>query len=395
MAGMFYTAVLGVLALVIGGFVNGRIGFLRRVCIPSPVTGGLVVSLVFLALHCFTGSVYSFDATLKDVCMVLFFTSIGLQADFKVLKSGGKPLVVMVILVAVLIIMQNLIGVFLAGTMGQTRLLGMAVGSITMCGGHGTAGGFCGLLEQMGLRNAETVSMAAATAGLLCGSLLGGPIANLLIVRNGLCRRESREPSDSVPQTVCEAAAPLGQPGLYKGACILIVAAGLGFVLNALLARTGLSFPVYFGSLIMGIVIRNVSDLLPGCPKLSVAGIRSIGEISLSVFLGMAMATLKLWELSEIALPMLIILLAQVLAMGLFSYFLAFPLLGRDYDAALLVSGLCGFGLGATPNAMANMSAVCSKHRYSARPFVIIPMVGALFVDLINVAVITFFLNVL
>jgi ESS family glutamate:Na+ symporter len=281
----------------------------------------------------------------------------------------------------------------------------MAAGSIPMSGGHGTSGGFAPLLEEMGLSGAGSITMAAATFGLVAGSLLGGPLGERLIRRWKLAE-ESRsndvltgiEASEASDQSRSEYAH--SEESSFRGytmaVCQLFLAMALGACVSALLKRTGITFPTYFGSLIAAALLRNVLGAVPKWSGfLDLGKITSLGDISLSLFLGMAMSTLRLWELASMALPLSVILVSQVVLMALYAAFVAFPLLGKDYDGAVLVSGLCGFGLGATPNAMANMSAVCFKYRHAVRPFVIVPIIGAMFVDLINTAVVTLFLNLL
>ena len=385
---MMQTMAAGILALLLGEVLNRKVKVLGRICITAPVTGGLVFSLLTLALFSIWKIEISFNGTLKDICMIMFFTTVGFESDLKVLKKGGRPLIVLVCLVAALITVQNFIGIGLSKAIGVNPLVGMAAGSITMCGGHGTAAGFSSLLESKGLASAATVTMAAATFGLLGGSLIGGPLAERIVRRKNLAITEddgkwSWHEDNSLKTTRSYAKA------VYE----IFLAAGIGTLVSKLLALTGLTFPSYFGALVTAVVIRNVSEHIPGCPKPSMVEIQSIGGISLSLFLGMAMVSLKLWELSGLALPLLLILSVQVAVMALFARFVAFPLLGRNYDAAVLVSGICGFGLGATPNAMANMSAVCSKYRYATMPFVIVPIVGAMFVDIINIGVISLFLS--
>lgn len=387
---MLQTAAVGILAMLLGSWINKSVKVLQRICIPAPVTGGIVFSLMTLALYGIFGIEISFQGTLKDICMMMFFTSVGFQSDLSVLRKGGRPLIVMVVLVAVLIVCQNAIGLGISRGCGFDPLIGLAAGSVTQCGGHGTAAGFSPLFEQMGMPSATTVLMAAATFGLLGGSLMGGPLAEHIIRRKHL---RTDDPSDAELQHGEEAA--FSASGYAKAVYEILLAAGLGTLVSKALALTGLSFPSYFGALVVAVIMRNVSEAIPRCPKLSMPEITSVGGISLALFLGMAMASLRLWELSGLALPLLLVLAAQLLFMLLFARTVAFPLLGGDYDAAVMVSGLCGFGLGATPNAMANMSAVCGKYRYSTTPFIIIPIVGAMFVDLINIAVVSIFLNLI
>lgn len=387
---MLQTAAVGIIAMLLGAWINKSVKVLQRICIPAPVTGGIVFSLVTLALYRFFGIEIGFQGTLKDICMILFFTSVGFQSDLSVLRRGGRPLIVMVILVAVLIACQNAIGLGLACGCGFDPLLGLAAGSVTQCGGHGTAAGFSPLFEQLGMPSSTTVLMAAATFGLLSGSLMGGPLAEHIIRKKHL-----RTDGPGEQEIKHEEASSLSASGYAKAVYELLLAAGLGTLVSKALALTGLSFPTYFGALVVAVVMRNISEAIPRCPKLAMAEITNVGSISLALFLGMAMASLRLWELSGLALPLLIVLAAQTVFMLVFARVVAFPLLGRDYDAAVMVSGLCGFGLGATPNAMANMSAVCGKYRYSTTPFIIIPIVGAMFVDLINIALVSLFLNLI
>lgn len=389
---MYLTAVAGIAALGLGSWMNKNIPGLRRMCIPAPVTGGIVVSLLTLALYQIWGIEVHFDGTLKDICMMVFFTTIGLQSNLTVIRTGGKPLVLMVCLVAVLIGLQNVTGIGLASGLGVNKLIGLAAGSITMCGGHGTAAGFSGMLADMGLQGADSIAIAAATFGLLAGSLMGGPLADGIIRRKKLCADgdDSKTVRDQGNVEI-----GLSGAGYTRAIFLILVSMGIGSLLNGLLKKTGITFPTYFSSMIVGAVICNVSELSSRLPRPDNLEIGSVSTVSLSLFLGMAMVSLRLWELSGIALPLLGILCVQALLMALYARFIAFPILGRNYDAALLVSGLCGFGLGATPNAMANMSAVASKHRYSTMPFMVVPIVGAVFVDIINIAIITLFANLI
>ena len=402
---MYASAGVGVAALLLGMFFTRKISFLKRFCIPAPVSGGLAVSILTLLLYIIFGIECRFDGTLKDLFMMLFFTSVGFQCDLKELRRGGRPLVVLTALVAVLIVCQNLISLGIAKGLDLDPLVGMASGSIPMSGGHGTSGGFSPLLEQMGLTGASSITMAAATFGLVAGSLLGGPLGESLIRRHHLA--EPSAPSDVVTGVEAVEAAPESRAGrmfskegafrgYLSGACILIIAMALGSGVSKLLALTGITFPTYFGSLLAACILRNLLGLSPKwSSKLSMGEVVSIGDISLQLFLGMAMASLRLWELASLALPLTLILAAQVAFMALYAAFVAFPLLGRSYDSAVMVSGLCGFGLGATPNAMANMSAVCFKYRYAVNPFIVVPIIGAMFLDIINTGVITLFLNLI
>lgn len=406
---MLQTMGVGALALVVGMLMTRKISWLQKFCIPSPVSGGIVFSIATLLLYIVFHIEVSFDGTLKDVFMLAFFTSVGFQSNFRVLRKGGKTLLVMLLLLVTIITMQNVIPLVITKVMGVSQLVGMAAGSISMAGGHGTAGGFSAVLESMGLRGAGTISMAAATFGLVAGSMIGGPVAEHLIRR--FLTSEHLEPKDyeidpAMAGIESDEASPAGRAKhissnelefqQYATATYsLLIVMALGTLVSKLLEYTGITFPVYFGALLMAAIIRNIMEFTPLKNKIEIEKIVSVGNISLSVFLGMAMISLKLWELQTLALPLLTILVAQVAMMVLLTYFVAFKVLGRDYDAAVLVAGICGFGLGATPNAMANMSAVCYKYHYSVKPFLIVPIIGAMFVDLINTGLITFFLNLI
>ena len=415
---MIQAAGVGALALLVGMGLTRKVAFLQKFCVPSPVSGGLIFSLITLILYGWFDIEISFNDTLKSVFMLAFFTSVGFQSDLKVLKQGGKLLVIMLTLLFVIIAMQNLMPMGITRLMGVDPLIGMAAGSISMTGGHGTAGGFASVLEGMGLEGAGTVGMAAATFGLIAGSMLGGPLAER-IIRTKLTHEQMQPQDEEIDPAMAgiesDEASPAGRTKRvstneqefqqYARAtyCILLVMGG-GTLLSWLFAKTGVTFPTYFGALILAAVVRNTLGFInykengkweKAEKLLDMERIISVGNICLSMFLGMAMISLKLWELQSLALPLIVILVSQVLLMALFAYFVAFPLLGRNYDAAVLCAGMCGFGLGATPNAMANMSAVCYKYRYTVKPFLIVPIIGAMFADLINTGMITLFLNLL
>jgi ESS family glutamate:Na+ symporter len=415
---MVQTAGIGALALIVGMVLTRKVAFLQRFCIPSPVSGGIIFSLITLMLYGWCDIEVSFDGTLKDIFMLAFFTSVGFQSDLKVLKQGGKLLIIMLSLLVVMIALQNLMPMGITRFMGVDPLIGMAAGSISMTGGHGTAGGFASVLEGMGLHGAGTIGMAAATFGLVAGSMLGGPLAER-IIRKKLTHEQMQPQDEEIDPAMAgiesDEASPAGREKRistneqefqqYTKAtyCILLVMGG-GTILSWLLAKTGVTFPTYFGALILAAIVRNTIGFFSYKDEgkwkkaeklLDMERIISVGNICLSMFLGMAMISLKLWELQSLALPLIVILVSQVLLMALFVYFAAFPLLGRNYDAAVLCAGICGFGLGATPNAMANMSAVCYKYRYTVKPFLIVPIIGAMFADLINTGLITLFLNIL
>lgn len=386
---MYQTLAAAVLVLMLGAYLKSKIHFLEQFCIPAPVGGGLLFA-IFTCICYVTGiAEFSFDDILREVCMVFFFTSVGFQANLKV-KSGGKSLVVFLGLVILLIISQNLVAVGMSKVLGLSPLIGMCTGSIPMVGGHGTAGAFGPVLEDFNIDGATTICTAAATFGLICGSLIGGPLGKRLIEKKNLL--ETAIPEDD-SLLVEEEEKHERHTNMYPAAVFqLILAIGLGTIFSYFLTKTGMTFPIYIGAMIAAALFRNIGEYT-GKFTIHMGEINDLGGISLSLFLGIAMITLKLWQLADLALPLFILLAVQVLLIALFTYFIEFNIMGRDYDAAVLVAGTCGFGMGATPNAMANMQAICEKYTTSVKAYLLIPLVGSLFADFINSLVITFFIN--
>lgn len=389
---MYQTVAVAVVVLMIGNFLKKKISFLQRFCIPSPVIGGLLFAIFTLILYATGIAVIDFDDTLKEVCMVLFFTSVGFQANLKVLKSGGKALIVFLVLVVALIIGQNFVSIGLANVLGLDSLTGMTTGSIPMINGHGTAGAFGPVLEDFGVSGATTVCTAAATFGLIAGSLMGGPIGNRLIKKHNLLDTIKSEDDSFLveEEEKHERHFSMYAPAVFQ----LIIAVGIGTIVSELLSLTGMTFPIYIGAMIVAAIMRNIGEYT-GKITIHMGEINDLGGICLSLFLGIAMITLKLWQLADLALPLVILLAGQTVLMFLFAYFVVYNIMGRDYDAAVIAAGTCGFGMGATPNAMANMQAICDKYAPSVKAYLIIPIVGSLFADFLNSLTITFFINLL
>ena len=387
---MYQTLAIAVVVLMLGKFLRKKCSLLEKFCIPAPVVGGVLFA-VFTCVCYVTGIVeFTFDDILKEVCMVFFFTSVGFQANLKVLKSGGKSMLVFLSLVIALILAQNFLAVGLSNVMRISPLVGLCTGSIPMVGGHGTAGAFGPVLEDFGISGATTLCTAAATYGLIAGSMIGGPIGRRLIEKHKLLDTVVQE-DDSL--LVEEEMKHERHTTMYPAASFqLIVAMGIGTVLSRLLSLTGMTFPIYIGAMIAAAIIRNVGEYGGGY-TVYMGEINDIGGICLSLFLGMAMITLKLWQLAELALPLIVLLAGQTLFMILYVVLVVFNIMGRDYDAAVIVSGTCGFGMGATPNAMANMQAICDKYSPSVKAYLLIPLVGSLFADFLNSLVITVFIN--
>lgn len=389
---MYQTLGIAVIVLLIGGWLRKKIRLLDRFCIPAPVIGGLLYALIMTLLHGIGLLDLEYDDTLKNVCMVAFFTTVGFQADFKALKKGGKSLVVFLILVVILIFAQNGLALGVSSLIGVDSLLGLCTGSIPMIGGHGTAGAFGPILEDFGMQSATTICTAAATFGLVAGSLMGGPVGQRLIKKHKLYNEENKKTIESNVSSSEEVKTSL--PRFASATYQLAIAMSIGTVISWLLSKTGMTLPAYIGGMIVAVIMRNVGDRTN---KITIKSseISIIGEVSLSIFLGIAMITLKLWQLASLAVPFLILLVAQTIFMFLFAYFVVFNVMGRDYDAAVLSSGVCGFGMGATPNAMANMQAVSQKYGFSIKAFLLVPIVGGMFVDFLNSLIITLFINII
>ncbi len=387
---MYQTMAVAVVVLIIGSFLKKKIKILDRFCIPSPVVGGVLFA-IFTCIFYATGiAEFSFDDILKEVCMVFFFTSVGFQANLKVLKSGGKSLIVFLGLVFFLICAQNFLAVGLAKVLGISPLIGLCTGSIPMVGGHGTAGAFGPVLEDFGIVGATTLCTAGATFGLVSGSMMGGPIAKRLIEKKNLLSTAVQEDDTLLVE---DEKKHERHTSMYPSAVFqLIIAIGIGTIVSYFLSKTGMTFPIYIGAMIAAAFIRNIGEF-SGKFTIYMGEINDIGGISLSLFLGIAMITLKLWQLADLALPLLVLLLGQVVFMYIYTNFVVFNVMGRDYDAAVLCSGMCGFGMGATPNAMANMQAICEKYAPSVKSYLLVPLVGSLFADFLNSLVITCFIN--
>jgi len=416
------TLALALPVLLLGEFLVRHIKVLARFNIPAPVVSGLLISLLVLAFNLSGGELKIVTKTaaawwtwlisigpewLKkpslDVhrpFLVAFFTCIGLNASWSLVKRGSLALVVFLLLSGVLAVAQNLLGVPLAKLLGQSPLLGLVCGSLTLTGGVGTALGFAPELEKAGLANAAVVSVAAATFGLVAGGLIGGPLGGWLIRKNNLKSEAAATTHLEAGQTGeagiiqdCRSLAGYGHKFIVH-IVVLLVCIKLGAWLSFFITQTKLVFPVYMGALLLGVVVRNLADVFkPGVIKTEI--VDTMASISLGVFLVVAMMSLNLLDLATTAVPMLVILTVQVVFMALFAWLLTFRLMGRDYDAAVMSAGQIGFGLGATPNAVANMKAIVDQYGPSPRAFLLVPVVGGFLIDLINSLNITVFLNLL
>ncbi|MCO7626747.1 sodium/glutamate symporter [Pseudomonas fluorescens] len=389
----FYgTLVAASLVLLLGRGLIARVGFLRNYNIPEPVAGGLVVALGLLILRTFDIEI-RFDTSLQTPLMLAFFATIGLSADFASLKKGGRVVGIFLLAVTGLLVVQNALGIGLAKTLGLDPLMGLLTGSITLAGGHGTGAAWGTVFsETYGLASASELAIASATFGLVLGGLIGGPVARLLIKRVAV--------PDCQPQQALRMPKGFEQPNKERSITpfsfietLALIAVSLlaGNLLNGFLHGTALELPTFVCVLFVGVVLRNGLSAL-GLYQVFEREVSVLGNVSLSLFLAIALMSLKLWDLAALALPIFIILAAQTLVMALFAIFVTFRVMGSNYDAAVLAAGHCGFGLGATPTAIANMQAVTQRFGPSQIAFLVVPMVGAFFIDIINVIVIKLYL---
>ncbi|MBU3188842.1 sodium/glutamate symporter [Clostridium bowmanii] len=393
---MVQAAALAVVVLFIGQQIKNKLGFLDKYCIPAPVIGGLLFAVITLILKVSNVLVFDMDITLQKLFMTAFFTTIGFTASLKLLKKGGTGVFIFLGISVVLVILQDITGITLAKVFGLNPLIGLSTASVPMVGGHGTAGAFGPIFEKAGAAGATTVAMASATFGLIMGSIIGGPIGKRLIEKKNLSypmKTINSDVANEAAATKEETRKQLNPENFMGAVSQILLAMGLGTVISMLLEKTGMTFPVYIGAMFAAAIIRNISDSTSSF-KINLEEIDILGGISLSIFLSMALMGLKLWQLADLALPLIVMLLAQALLVGLFAYFVTFNLMGRDYDAAVMASGNCGFGMGATPNAMANMEALTIKYGIAPKAFFIVPLVGSLFIDFCNAGIITTFMNV-
>jgi len=350
-----------------------------------PVGGGLCFALVNTLLYAAGIAVIQFDNTLETVFMVLFFCTVGFTVSIPQLLKGGKAVGLLLLLGIVMIVLQNGMGGAIMALMGKNPLYGIGCGSIALIGGPGTAAGIGPDLEAAGAEGAKAVSIAAATFGLVSGSLMGGPTARRLINKFQL-RGKSGGNDDGIQK---EETVVTDSGRLIKGFMIILLGVGIGNQVSTWLTQLcGFSFPGYIGAMVVAVVIRNVMDA--GKVDFPDREIDAFGNVFLSIFLSMALAGLKLWQLVDLAVPMIVCLAAQVMLMFLFAYFIVFRIMGRDYDAAVMTAGFIGFGMGATSNAMANMQVVSKKYGPSPTAYFAVPMVGSLFIDFFNAAIIAF-----
>lgn len=413
----YNTLIIAAIVLIVGRYLVRNVKFLNDFNIPEPVVGGLVAAILLTIAHAAFGFVISIHGELQTAMMLMFFSSIGLGADFSKLKAGGKPLVVLTIVVGIFILVQNITGITMASLFGMPPLTGLVTGSITLTGGHGTAAGWGPRLEELGVTGATTLGIACATFGLVIGGLLGGPVARRLIAKHNLtsARHTSTGATpDKQQMDATGAEPPVNEDGYIDSAyyqfedpsrlrlitaqgaletlslfaVCLAVSSYISVFISSHFPNAPITIPTFVWALATGVVVRNLITPLFNFNVFDRC-VDVIGNVALSLFLAMALLSLKLWELVDLAIPLLAILAVQTAVLAVFASVVTFRAMGKDYDAAVIAAGHCGFGMGATPTAVANMQAITSKYGASHKAFLIIPLVGAFFVDIINATVLS------
>ena len=392
---LLQTLSLAAVVYFVGIALRHRIAWLERLNIPAAVIGGLLFT-VFTTVARQFGLGVQLDTSTQTLLSVAFFTSIGMGASVALLKRGGVQLVVFLIFATAFCLVQNFVGMAIARGFGEHALLGVMAGSVTLVGGPATGQAFAPLFEDAGLSGAGVIALAAATAGIVCGGLAGGPVGTFLIRR--LEHRETSASQAELQRELAPAPTTLlveierEDNTILRSLVFLAVAMGLGSLPSRWFVSLGITLPAYIGAMIVASILRNLDDV-SGRLKLDVRAMEFAGNVALNIFLVVALMDLKLWQIADLALPLIVILVAQVIVVVLFALTLCFYLMGRDYDAAVMAGGFIGFVLGTTANAVANMQALVRRFGPAPRAFLIVPLVGAFFIDFTNAIIITFFVN--
>lgn len=411
---MFQSLAAIIAVFYVGVFFCSHISILRQYCIPAPVVGGLLFAIVHCILYTQGIVQISLNADMQNLCMMLFFTSVGYTASITLIKRGGLLVIKMAVVTVLIILLQNIISLAIVHAFHINPLLGLATGSIPLIGGHATAAAFGPLLEDLGLANGTTISIAAATFGLVAGGIIGGPVGETLVKRFYLhsfaaeerldpelmrpereqleaiaCQQE--DPTEILSHT-CRCGQSINNHRFMNGMAHLCLAMGLGTLISKFFVMVGLIFPAYIGSMLMAAIIRNLSDITHIFPTYQRES-EVLGNIGLTIFLTCVLMGLKLWQLASLAVPMFVLLGVQICFIGIFAYICVFRFMGKNYEAAVMASGVCGFGLGATPNAIANMTAMTTLFGPAPAAFFVIPLIGSLIIDPVNASILMFFIN--
>ncbi len=404
---LIHTLAFAGLVLMVGYGVRAALPVLARYNIPGPVIGGLIASLVGLVAHSNGTPLWEFETTLQAPLMIAFFTTIGFAASLRLLRVGGPQVLIFFAIATVFAVVQNVVGAGMATLFGLHPLFGVLTGSVTLTGGPATGLAFAPVFERAGVEGATTVAVASAMVGIVFGGVIGGPVGTRLVERYKLRDRQRTPAEVETPVATDLVEAQLPEPAqatpqgedegswqLLKAVVLILVAMWAGSWVSAAFTSMGVTLPAYIGAMLVAAVIRNFDDAV-GWIGVSQRTIDDVGNVALALFIAMALMTLKLWEISNLALPMLAILAVQVILVAIVCAWPVFPAMGRDYDAAVMGSGFAGFMLGTTANAMANMRSLVERYGPAPRAFLVVPMVGAFFIDFTNAVIITVFVNLL
>ncbi len=394
------TTGFAVIFMLIGRLIRNKVTFFKRYAIPAPVIGGILFSLIHLATKSAGLLEIEFTTTLQSFFQTMYFSTIGLSASMKILKKGGSVVLKFLLIAVFMSLMQNVIAVGISWGVGFNPLLGLLCGSSALVGGTGTTAAVAPSVEALGYPEALTVGITAATFGILTGSITGNPIARRLIIKQNLYKEGDQDPFQDTELSVEEEAQPLTKNSVSMAVFTLLVIMFFGSYvtefINNMVGKVvdNIAFPAYLGTMLIACIYRNVSDANPKV-KLDMEAIDVVASFSLSIFLGIALLNLKLWQLLSMALPMILILTMQLVFAFFYASYIVHPIMGKNYDSAMMASGLIGFGMGSTSNAMANMQTLAEEYRYSKMAFFVVPIVGALFIDFINILLIFGFIGFL
>lgn len=377
------TTAMAAVMLLIGYFIKSKVGVLNKYCIPAPVVGGFLFMFISFAGHMSGTFAFNFDTLYQDPFMLAFFVTVGLGASYKLLVKGGILLIVYWLIAGVISICQNVIGIAVGTVMGLEAPYALLSSAISMIGGHGAALSYGGDFVKMGYEQGSLVGAAAATFGLISAVLIGGPLGRRLIVKHDLHPDENDNFESDVDKINAASGEKLSSLDVIKNVTVILVCMALGTMVSGWIGKLiSMSFPTYVGAMFVAVILRNLNDVFHFY-NFSFSLVDGIGDVMLSLYLAIALMTLKLWELAGLIGGVFIVVMCQVLFMALIAYFVVFRILGSNYDAAVMCAGLCGHGLGATPSAIVNMTAVKDRYGMSRKAFMIVPIVGAFMVDII------------
>ncbi len=388
------TLIIALGILLLGYFLNSRVVFLKNNNIPEPVVGGLIFSLFSALAYSNYNTTLNFDMTLKSPLMTLFFTTVGLGASFKLLKLGGPKVILFLAVATGYLFIQNIVGISIAHFAGIDYLYGLIGGSVTLSGGHGNAATYADLFINHYDADSSIfeLAMAAATFGLILGGLIGGPVTKRLVIKHNLTSQNNNQDINAAPHFNPTEKDIVTPKKMMETLLVILICMLVGQQLHTMLLHSGIILPAFLIPLLIGVALTNASELHPKL-KLSRTCIDLWGTMALSIFLAMALMSLRIWELLNLAAPLIIMILMQCVVLMLFTYFVTFKVMGNNYDSAIMAGGHCGFGLGATPTAVANMEISVTKYGPSAQAFLTVPLVGAFFIDITNALVIQLFLT--